>query len=239
MQVGFNLALPDYIRLYAFLSHILPFADAGLEKLYQFARLLNRRLPVERERLPVEIQQQIDIDSYRVRQTSSGSISLLRGKGQLDPQQTKGGHNLATDAIEPLSAIIQVLNARFGTDFSEEDRVFLAQLEARLDDDPALSRSVKVNPPESARLTFDHVAGDRVQDMIDSNFKFYKQITDDSAFAKALFDWLFQRYLGRVRDEQVGESDKTPVQAIVEDGVGSVHLDTRRPAGGLRGDLRR
>jgi hypothetical protein len=41
-------------------------------------------------------------------------------------------------------------------------------------------------------LTFDHVAGDKVQDMIDSNFKFYKQITDDQAFAKALFDWLFQ-----------------------------------------------
>jgi type I restriction enzyme R subunit len=73
---------------------------------------------------------------------------------------------------------------------------------AHRNDDLALSSSVKVSPPDSARLTFDHVAGDNVQDMIDSNFKFYKQITDDQAFAKALFDWLFQRYLGRVEDEK-------------------------------------
>ena len=105
------------------------------------------------------------------------------------------------DEVEQLSAIIVALNERFGTEFSDEDKVFLAQLEARLDEDPALSSSVKVNPPESARLTFDHVAGDKVQDMIDSNFKFYSQINDDPAFAKALFDWLFERYLGRVDSE--------------------------------------
>lgn len=102
-------------------------------------------LPVKREQLPLEIQQQIDIDSYGVRQTSSGSISLQRGKGQLDPQQTKGGHGLAADEIEALSAIIQALN-------------------------------------------------------------FYKQITNDPAFAKALFDWLFERHLGRVETEQNKES---------------------------------
>jgi type I restriction-modification system DNA methylase subunit len=64
----------------------------------------------------------------------------------------------------------------------------LRKLEARLDGDLALSSSVKVNRAASARLTFDHVAGDKVQDMIDSSFKFYKQITDDQAFARALFD---------------------------------------------------
>ena len=31
--------------------------------------------------------------------------------------------------------------------------------------------------------------------MIDSNFKFYKQINDDIDFAKTFLDWLFDRYL--------------------------------------------
>ena len=35
--------LVDYVRLYAFLSQIITFADADLEKLYVFARLLLRR----------------------------------------------------------------------------------------------------------------------------------------------------------------------------------------------------
>ncbi len=68
------------------------------------------------------------------------------------------------------------------------------QLEEKLIGDPALEASVRVNPPENARLTFDHVVNDRLQEMIDSNFKFYKQITDDQDFGKFLLDWLFERY---------------------------------------------
>jgi type I restriction enzyme, R subunit len=57
--------------------------------------------------------------------------------------------------------------------------------------------SVKVNVEENARLTFDHVANDKIQEMIDSNFKFYKQVTDDPAFGRFLLDWLFDRYKRR------------------------------------------
>jgi len=31
--------------------------------------------------------------------------------------------------------------------------------------------------------------------MIDTNFKFYKQVTDDSEFGKTFLDWLLARYL--------------------------------------------
>lgn len=55
-QIEFRGTLTDYVRLYAFLSQILPFTDADPEKLYVFSRLLLRRLPVAREQLPLEIQ---------------------------------------------------------------------------------------------------------------------------------------------------------------------------------------
>ena len=32
------------------------------------------------------------------------------------------------------------------------------------------------------------------QDMIDTNFKFYKQITDNPEFGKLFLDWLFDRF---------------------------------------------
>lgn len=56
---------------------------------------------------------------------------------------------------------------------------------------------VKVNVSGNARLTFDHVANDTIQEMIDSNFKFYKQITDDQDFEKYFLGWLFERYKQR------------------------------------------
>ncbi len=54
---------------------------------------------------------------------------------------------------------------------------------------------MQVNPPSSARLTFDNIANDIIQDMIDSNIKFYKKINDDQDFASTLLDFLFDRYL--------------------------------------------
>jgi len=193
-RVPFRGALKDYVSLYAFLSQIITFTDADLEKLYVFGKLLLRKLPVTKHRLPVEIQQQIDMDSYRVQKTGSSSIKLTRGAAELEPIKAKGADGTAPDDLESLSKIIQELNERFGTAFSEEDKVFIEQLEAKLANNEALEKAVRVNTPDNARLTFDHVVNDKMQEMIDTNFKFYKQVTDDPEFSRMFFEWLFERY---------------------------------------------
>lgn len=170
-----------------------------MEKLYVFGRLLLRKLPVKRERLPVEIQQQIDVESYRVQKTGTGSIKLKRGIVELEPIKPKDVEAPLTDQIETLSQIIRELNERFGTAFTDEDRIFIEQLEAKLAGSDALPKAVTANTSDNARLTFDHVVNDKLQEMIDTNFKFYKQVTDDPEFAKTFLDWLFNRYLKKVR----------------------------------------
>src|SRR5205085_9379099 len=91
-QHDFRGQLNDYVRLYAFLAQVLTFADADLEKLYVFARHLRRLLPADRAELPREVQQNIDMESYRIQQTGSGKIVLERKPGTLDPAGTKGGY---------------------------------------------------------------------------------------------------------------------------------------------------
>jgi len=202
--VDFRGKLTDYVRLYAFLSQILTFADADLEKLYVFARLLRRYLPHEKEDLPREIQQKIDMESYRVREGYQGKIRLERGEGELEPIGPKSGYGPGPEQMEPLSQIIRELNERFGTDFSEEDRIFIQHLEEQLAEDPALVASVQANTPENARLTFDYMVTDRLQELIDTNFKLYKRITDDRDFSKFFLDWLFQRFRSSVKEEGPG-----------------------------------
>jgi len=198
-QEDFRGKLTDYAQLYAFLAQVLTFTDAGLEKLYVFARLLRRYLPAWREELPREIQQNIDMESYRVRETRSGKIALERGQGEVEPVGATLPRGVTPPEIEPLSQIIRELNERFGTDFSEEDRVFIQQLEGALAADAALAASLRANVPENARLTFDHVVSDRLQDMVETNFEFYKRVTDDPSFAKFFLDWLFERLLNTTK----------------------------------------
>ena len=148
-----------------------------------FARVLVRKLPVDREQLPVEIQQNVDMDSYRLQRTHNGSIALERGTTPLTPMESHATQSTTPAEQEPLSEILELLNERFGTDFTEH-----------LDSHTALEASIRVNPPENARLTFEHVVHDQVQEMIDANFNFYKQITDDEDFSAHFIGWLFERY---------------------------------------------
>jgi len=197
-QAAFRGKLADFVRLYAFLSQVVRFADADLEKLYVFARLLRRALPGTPDSLPVEVQEKIDMEAYRLAQTWKGAIPLARGSGDLQPLGPGAIFQPLPEQIEPLSRIIKELNDRFGTDFTDEDKVFIQRLENTLQASEALKAAIRANVPENARLTFDHVVSDQLQDMVDTNFKFYKRVTDDPAFAKYFLDWLFDRFRHQV-----------------------------------------
>src|SRR6185369_7800560 len=181
----FRAQLSDYVRLYSFLSQILTFADADLEKLYAFARNLRRLLPIDRESLPREVQQNIDMESYRLQQTASGKITLDRRPGVLDPISSKGHQGATPEDLAALSRIIAELNERFGLSLGPEHRVTLEQMMDRLDADAGLDASARVNTRENVRLTFDQKVEHVIQDIVDSNFDLYKRITDDLAFGEA------------------------------------------------------
>jgi type I restriction enzyme R subunit len=194
-QHAFRGQLNDYVRLYAFLAQVLTFADADLEKLYVFARHLRRLLPADPAELPREVQQNIDMESYRVQQTGSGRISLDRKAGILDPQGAKGGHELPPEEMETLSRIIAELNERFGLNLGPEHRVTLGQMMEKLDADIGLGAAARVNTRENVRLTFDNKVDAVIQEIVDTNFELYKRITDDRSFGEALKNFLFDQYL--------------------------------------------
>jgi type I restriction enzyme R subunit len=201
-QQDFRRHLIDYVRLYAFLAQILTFADSDLEKLYVFARHLRRLLPADRAELPREVQQNIDMESYRIQQTTSGKIVLERKPGTLDPVSTKGGYHATPEELEALSRIIAELNERFGLSLGPEHRVTLGQMMDKLDDDVALDAAARVNTRENVRLTFDQKVEHVIQEIVDSNFELYKRITDDRAFGEAIKNLLFDQYVRAHRNAE-------------------------------------
>jgi type I restriction enzyme R subunit len=62
---------------------------------------------------------------------SGAGIGVKRGEGEIDPQKAERPLPGAAE-IEVLSRIIRELNERFGTDLTDEDKVFIEELENRL-----------------------------------------------------------------------------------------------------------
>lgn len=197
-QKEFRTLLHRYTDLYAFLGQIISFSDHELEQLFQFCRCLVRVLPVPKEDQPKELRNFVDINNVRLVQAAKESISPDTSKGELkhhDVSTNVSGETI--EDLQPLSEILKLLNDRFGTNFEPEDEEFLETLEQKLDQDQGLAASFAVNTRENARLTFNHKVRDHVQDMIDSNFKFFKQINDKPEFADYLNNLLFDRYSER------------------------------------------
>ena len=60
-----------------------------------------------------------------------------------------------------------------------------------------LKSNLQPSTPDNAGLTLSDAAEGNIQAMIDTNFQFDKQITDDPEFAKDLFELSFDRYRKR------------------------------------------
>ena len=210
----FRGQLTDFVRLYAFLSQALTFADPDLEKLYAFARHLRRLIPADREELPREVQQNIDMESYRLQETRSGRVEMERNSGVLDPIGPKGAQGSAPEEIETLSRIIAELNERFGLELGPEHRVTLGQMMERLDSDEALGVAARVNTRENVRLTFDQKVEQLIQEIVDSNFDLYRRITDDRAFGDVIKNHLFDQYVRghRSAEELIGQGESMTLE---------------------------
>lgn len=203
-QHDFRTLVKRYVRLYSYLSHVILFKDVDLEKLYQFLRHLHRKLPVSRDRLPVEIIENINMDSYRIQQTSSGKIGLADEEGRLGPSREPEIFRGPEEELTPLSMIIQEINERFGADFTDADKLkhFTEDMQRRLVENEKLARAAdpEVNTEDNFKLVFNDYFDDVLNDMIDSNLDLYTKINDDrdfgNIFKRALFDSVY-RHLTR------------------------------------------
>lgn len=201
-QAAFQGHLTDYVRLYAFLSQILPFTDPDLEKLYVFARHLVRKLPAAESRLPVEVTRNINMDSYRIQQTGSGTILLVRESGALRPISDLGTAELRTEDTAALSEIVAYINEHFGTDFTDADRLahFSDDLERRMVAHTKLGSALDtvVNPSaENRRLVFNEIFDDILDLMMEGNRDLYKKVVDDQEFGGLFRAYMFRRILER------------------------------------------
>src|SRR4030042_6623299 len=80
--------LRRFVKTYAFITQLVSFTDVSLEKLYLYCRFLLKKLPLDKDSLPREIVENIDMNRYRIKQTYKGGITLEKKDGELAPLTT-------------------------------------------------------------------------------------------------------------------------------------------------------
>src|SRR5207249_4193851 len=122
----------------------------SLEKFYLFAKLLLKQLPYEKQTLPREVMDMVDMEKYRTQEEQNGSITLAGEDATLSPTKDEGYRGPTEEEKEQLRIIVEKLNQDYGIAFEEADRVVNA-IKLKLEEDEALRAAFKTNSIEFLR----------------------------------------------------------------------------------------
>jgi len=155
-QVDFKGKAKAFLRTYGFLSSILPYTNAGWEKLSIFLNFLVPKLPAPKEEdLSKGILEVINMDSYRVEKQSTMRIALPDLDTEIEPVPTAGGGHKPEPELDRLSNIIKAFNDQFGnipwTDADRVHKLITEEIPARVAADTAYQNARKYSDKPNAR----------------------------------------------------------------------------------------
>jgi type I restriction enzyme, R subunit len=141
----------------------------------------------------------LNASTYRLERIYSGNIDLKEGdaKGVYGP--TDVGTGKAKDEKVPLSEIISVLNERFGTEFSEEDRLFFQQIKERAAKNEQIIQTALANPLDKFQLGIRKLIEDLLIQRMADNDKIVTRYMDDQEFQNTAFPILAREIFEAVR----------------------------------------
>jgi type I restriction enzyme, R subunit len=198
----FKHTLTVFIRTYAFLAQIMPFKDEELEKLFAYSKLLLNKLPKRQLGEQFKLNDEVALEYYRLQKIKEGSINLERGiLGELK-SASEAGIRKDKEEKAKLSELIEVLNDRFGTDFTEADKLFFDQIEAELVEDENLRNSAEVNNIENFKFGFNDQFMNKLIERMEQNEDIFRKINDDKVFASIVKDYMLKKVYNRLRQEE-------------------------------------
>jgi type I restriction enzyme, R subunit len=210
-RTEFREKLSGYVKVYAFLSQIIPYADPELEMLYSYGRFLLPHLPKDRDGEVIRVGDDITLQYYRLERVFSGAITLKEGEAKYVKSPTEVGTGKAHDEKLPLSEIIQVLNERFGTQFTEEDRLFFQQIKEKACKDQQVIKTALANPLDKFELGIRRLIEDFMIERMGENDKIVTRYMADNDFQGTAFPILAKEIFEAIRGKAEQPTfDSTP-----------------------------
>ena len=198
----FRGQLTAYRNLYAFLSQIIPYQDSDLERLYAFVRNLLAKLPPPGDGRAFALDDEVALRFFRLQQMTEGSIDLSQG----DAYPLKGPTDVGTRGVKDeevaLSSLVDRLNERFGTDFTEADQLFFDQIRVSAENDENIAEAARANNFSNFSAYFDRMLDELFIARMEGNEEIFSRVMTDVDFRSAAHKHLAEEIFRRVREQK-------------------------------------
>ena len=118
----FKSTLSRFNRIYAFITQVCRLFDKGIHKFSVYAKFLAMQLPKGGEN-KVDVDDKVFLEYYRLEKDFEGGITLESTPEGFRPITGEAGRK--EKKRDPLTVIIDKINEKYGTNFTEMDKVLL------------------------------------------------------------------------------------------------------------------
>ena len=193
----FKSTLAKFVRTYTFLTNIIRLDDADLHKFHAYAKFLQKKLPKREGGGPIFLDDEVSLQYYRVQKIFEGSIALEQSEPL--PNKLHPGKPKPEEEKAPLSELIDKINEKFGTEFTNIDKV-LEQIVSDMDANEELRVQARNNSQEHFRFPFNDAFMDVVIGRMAQNQQFCERVLDDAKFGDTVRDLLVGVVYERLRN---------------------------------------
>jgi type I restriction enzyme R subunit len=199
-QAAFKSAASSFVKLYRFLSQIITFTDVELEKVYVFLTALIKKLPYAKTSLPLDVVNDVELDSYKIQHKYTTQLKLESADGEQEGMKPSGAMGGNDDELDFLTKIIKVLNETYGIELTNEDKVEFKKMKENIYSNAELmSFFNKGNSKDNIKDKFSEEVDSELLNFIDKKLDFYNKMTEDKINTLFKTMWFNELYDARVR----------------------------------------
>ena len=182
----FKSTLARFNRIYAFITQVCRLFDKNIHKFSIYVKFLHMQLPKNKDE-KVNLNDKVLLEYYRLEKDFEGNIKLSPTEEGFKPITGEAGRK--EKKKDPLTVNIDKINERYGTDFTEMDKVLL-QIEKDYTSQEKWKSYAKNNDYNTFKLLFNKDFPTMAAKRYEENDNFFIKMFSDQDMMNQIMDML-------------------------------------------------
>lgn len=217
-QDVFKTTLARFLRIYAYITQVCRLFDKDIHKFSVYAKFLYKMLPKGEGSERVSIDDKVLLEYYKLEKDFEGQIELEGSDGGYVPVTGDAGHK--EPKKDPLTIIIDRINERFGTHFTEMDKVFL-QIQNDYSKQEKWQNYAKNNDRATFMLLFAKDFPTMAAERYEQNDEFFKRLFADSDMMQNVMDEMGAELYEKLRRRKIYD----PKSGVIEEATPETYVE--------------
>ena len=165
-------------------------------------RNLLSKLPPPGDGKALVLDDEVALQFFRLQQMTEGSIDLSDGEADPLKGPTDVGTAKVKDEEVTLSSLIDHLNERFGTSFTDADQLFFEQIRASAENNERVAEAALANNLKNFSSYLDRELDGLFIARMEGNEEIFSKVMTDTKFRSVAHEHLAYEIFRRVREKR-------------------------------------